>query len=100
MHQQLPGTVLTKFDVDAPRHPQVTENKAVVLDRLVLNRPGRKVKFYFRNNRFKRCYSDLSEDQVKALTMAVHKNTAKTAINFVFDDDHYTVTPSTKRFVK
>jgi len=101
MHQLLPGTVLTQIDAVAHEtQPAVAPTNGVVLDRLVLNRPARKVKFYFRNNRFKRCYSDLSEEQVKTLALAVHRNASQKAVNFVFDDDHYTLTPATKRLVK
>jgi hypothetical protein len=101
MHAQLPETLLTEIERGANEaRPEAPDSKAVVLDRVVLNRPGRKVKFYFRKNRHKRCYSELTDAQVKALFIAVHKNARGQAVNFIFDDDHYLVTPETKRLVK
>jgi hypothetical protein len=99
MHMQLPGTLLDQIDMGANEvRPVVPEPKAVALDRLVFNRAGRKVKFYFRLNRCKRCYSDLTDEQVKALTASL-KNIGKTG-NLVFDNDVYFVSPRTKRLVK
>jgi hypothetical protein len=101
MHLQLPGTLLTEIESGANQiRPEAPETKAIALDRVVLNRPARKVKFYFRKNRCKRCYTELTEEQIKALFIAVHKNAKDKAINFIFDDDHYLVTPETKRFVR
>ena len=99
MHMQLPGTLLTEIESGANQtQPEALERKGVELDRLVLNRPGRKVKFYFRKNRCKRCYSDLTDEQVKALSSALQK-IGKKAGNLVFDNDVYLVSPSTQRFI-
>ena len=101
MHMQLPGTLLDQIDVEAEEARTVApEPRAEVLDRVVLNRPARKVKFYFRKSRCKRCYSELSEEQVKMLLAAIRKVGRAKAENFVFADDVYLVSPGTKRLVK
>lgn len=99
MHLQLPNTVILPTEADvASAQAILPEAKGVELDRLVFNRPGRKVKFYFRQNRCKRCYSELTDEQVKALTSDLRK-IGKTG-NLVFDNDVYHVSPRTKRLVK
>jgi hypothetical protein len=99
MHLQLPNTLILPTEAEVANAQEILpEAKGVELDRLVLNRPGRKVKFYFRQNRCKRCYSDLTDDQVKALTASLRK-IGKTG-NLVFDNDVYLVSPRTKRLVK
>jgi hypothetical protein len=99
MHLQLPNTLILPTEAEVASALEILpEAKGVELDRLVLNRPGRKVKFYFRQNRCKRCYSDLTDDQVKALTASLRK-IGKTG-NLVFDNDVYHVSPRTKRLVK
>ena len=98
---QLPGTLLDQIDTGASElRPVAPELKAVELDRVVLNRPGRKVKFYFRNNRCKRCFSELSEEQVKTLFEALRKVGRSKPEKFVFADDVYLVSPRTKRLMK
>ena len=76
------------------------EVKAVALDRLVLNRKSRKVKFYFRKSRCKRCFSDLSDEQIKSIFSAIRKIGRVKAENFVFEDDVYLVSPGTKRLIE
>ena len=99
MHLQLPNTLILPTEAEvASAQAILPEAKGVELDRLVFNRPGRKVKFYFRKNRCKRCYSDLTDEQVKALTASL-KKVGKTG-NLVFNDDIYHVSPRTKRLVK
>ena len=99
MHLQLPNTLILPTDAEvASAQAILPEVKGVELDRLVFNRPGRKVKFYFRNNRCKRCYSELTDEQVKALTASL-KKIGKTG-NLVFDNDVYLMSPRTKRLVK
>jgi len=102
MHLQLPNTLIlpTEAEVASAQEilPEAVEAKGVELDRLVFNRPGRKVKFYFRQNRHKRCYSDLTDEQVKSLASSLQK-IGKTG-NLVFDHDVYVVSPRTKRLVK
>lgn len=99
MHLQLPNTLILPTEAEVASAQEILpEAKGVELDRLVLNRPGRKVKFYFRQNRCKRCYSDLTDEQVKALTASLRK-IGKTG-NLVFDNDVYLVSPRTKRLVK
>ncbi len=101
MHLQLPGAVLDQIEAGASEiRPDAPETNGVLLDRVVLNRHGRKVKFYFRKNRHKRCYSDLSVEQVKALSSALLQTGKRKSENFVFDDDVYLVSPSTKCFVR
>ena len=99
MHLQLPSTLILPTEAEVASAEEIlAEAKGVELDRLVLNRPGRKVKFYFRQNRCKRCYSDLTDEQVKALTASLRK-IGKTG-SLVFDNDVYLVSPRTKRLVK
>ena len=99
MHLQLPNTLILPTEAEVANAQAILpEAKGVELDRLVFNRPGRKVKFYFRKNRCKRCYSDLTDEQVKALTASL-KKVGKTG-NLVFDNDIYHVSPRTKRLVK
>jgi hypothetical protein len=99
MHLQLPNTVILPTEAEvASALAILPEAKGVELDRLVFNRPGRKVKFYFRNNRCKRCYSELTDEQVKTFTASL-KKIGKSG-NLVFDNDVYHVSPRTKRLVK
>jgi hypothetical protein len=99
MHLQLPNTVILPTEAEVASALEILpEAKGVELDRLVFNRPGRKVKFYFRQNRCKRCYSDLTDDQVKDLSSSLRK-IGKTG-HLVFDNDVYLVSPRTKRLVK
>jgi len=99
MHLQLPNTLILSAEAEMARAQEILPGaKGVELDRLVLNRAGRKVKFYFRKNRCKRCYSDLSEEQMKALFTTLQK-IGKTG-NLVFDNDVYMVSPRTLRLVK
>jgi hypothetical protein len=99
MHLQLPHTLILPTEAEVASEQAIRpEAKGVELDRLVLNRPGRKVKFYFRNNRYKRCYSDLSAEQVKSLFTAL-QSISKSG-NLVFDNDVYLISPKTKRLVK
>lgn len=98
---QLPGMLLDRIDAGINEvRPGAPELRAVELDRVVLNRPGRKVKFYFRKSRCKRCFSELSEAQVKTLFAAIRQIGRKKPENFVFADDVYLVSPRTKRLVK
>ncbi len=56
MHLQLPNTVILPTEAGVASAQEILPgDKGVELDRLVLDRPGRKVKFYFRQNRCKRC---------------------------------------------
>ena len=96
MHLQLPGTLKPTIEVEAQEVPPIP---AVALDRIVLIRRARKVKFYLRKNTFKRCYSDLSEEQMKGISSAIRTTGQKKAENFVFEDDIYLVTPETKRSI-
>ena len=99
MHLQLPHTLILPTEAEvASAQAILPEAKGIELDRLVFNRPGRKVKFYVRQNRCKRCYSELSDEQVKALTTDLRK--IGTTGNLVFDNDVYLVSPRTKRLVK
>ena len=99
MHLQLPHTLILPTEAEVASAQAILPGvKGVELDRLVFNRPGRKVKFYFRQNRCKRCYSDLTDEQVKALTASL-RIIGKTG-NLVFDNDVYLVSPRTKRLVK
>lgn len=98
MHMQLPGTFMLPSGTEAEgAQPEV---KAVALDRLVLNRKSRKVKFYFRKSRCKRCFSDLSDEQIKSIFSAIRKIGRVKAENFVFEDDVYLVSPGTKRLIE
>ena len=90
---QLPDSLRDQIDAET------IEPNAVLLDRVVLNRPGRKVKFYFRKNRYKRCYSDLTEEQVKMLFSALQKIGKVKKGNIIFDDAIYLVSPATKRTI-
>jgi hypothetical protein len=99
MHLQLPNTLILPTEAEIASKQEIRPGvKGEELDRLVLNRPGRKVKFYFRNNSYKRCYSDLSVEQVKSLFTAL-QSISKSG-NLVFDDDVYLISPKTKRLVK
>jgi hypothetical protein len=99
MHLQLPNTLILPTEAEMANAQAIPpEAKGVHLDRLVFNRPGRKVKFYFRQNRCKRCYSDLTDEQVKALSASL-KKIGKTG-SLVFDNDVYVLSPRTKRLVK
>jgi hypothetical protein len=99
MHLQLPDTLILPTEAEvASAQAILPEAKGVELDRLVFNRLSRKVKFYFRKNRCKRCYSDLTDEQVKTLTASL-KKIGKNG-NLVFDNDVYLVSPRTKRLVK
>jgi hypothetical protein len=105
MHLQLPGTTLIpRIETGNPGQPaKMPEGPGVpgiALDRVALDRRARKVKFYFRRNHCKRCYHDLSPEQVKALISAIREVGRKKEESFVFDDDVYLVTPQTKRLVK
>ena len=94
MHLQLPHTLILPTEAELASAQEILpEAKGIELDRLVFNRPGRKVKFYFRQNRCKRCYSELSDEQVKALTTDLRK--IGTTGNLVFDNDVYLVSPLT-----
>ncbi len=73
---------------------------ADVVDRMVLLRKLRKVKFYLRNNRYKRCLCDLSPEQIRAMLLIIQKTGRTKAETFVFQDDSYLVSPQTKRVVK
>lgn len=97
MHLQLPDTLRPPGELAVIEGP--AEAKGVVLDRVELHRRARKVKFYFRKNRCKRCYSDLSEEQITTVHTAIRKTGRVKAENFVFDDELYIVSPGTKRFV-
>ncbi|HEX4139124.1 MAG TPA: hypothetical protein VHY09_02175 [Candidatus Methylacidiphilales bacterium] len=98
MHLQLPNTLILPTEAEVASAQEILPGaKGVELDRLVLNRPGRKVKFYFRNNRCKRCYSDLSAEQVKTLFSAIQKIGKSGSL--VFDHDVYLVSPATKKFI-
>jgi hypothetical protein len=55
---------------------RTAENKPQPVERLVLNRSSREVRLYLRQNSYKKCVSDLSPDQVKALLTAI-KNSGK-----------------------
>jgi len=99
MHLQLPNTLILPTEAEVANAQAIPpEAKGVHLDRLVFNRRGRKVKFYFRQNRCKRCYSEMSDEQVKALSSSLQK-IGKTG-NLIFDNDVYHVSPRTKRLVK
>jgi hypothetical protein len=47
------------------------EHKPEPVERLVLNRSAREVRLYLRQNRYKKCISDLSPDQVSALLTSI-----------------------------
>jgi hypothetical protein len=99
MHLQLPNTLILPTQAEVASAQEILpEVKGVELDRLVLNRPARKVKFYFRNNRCKRCYSELTPEQVKTLFSAIQK--IGQSGNLVFDNDVYLVSARTQRLVK
>ena len=100
MHLQLPGTTLIpQIETgNQGRHPP--EAQAIALDRVALDRRAREVKFYFRKSRCKRCYHDLSPEQVKALLSAIREVGRKKDESFVFGGDLYLATPRTKRLVK
>jgi hypothetical protein len=36
---------------------------------------------------------------MKALVIALHRNAKDQSVKFVFEEDHYLLTPETKRFV-
>ena len=100
MHVQLPDSLLDQIATGTKESRQeAPEPTGVPLDRVVLNRPGRKVKFYFRKNRYKRCYSDLTEEQMKTLFSALQKIGKVKRESLIFDNDVYLVSPATKRHI-
>lgn len=68
------ASLLSRLSLAAQRLP--AENKPLPVERLVLNRSAREVRLYLRQNRYKKCISDLSPDQVSALLTAL-KNSGK-----------------------
>ncbi len=73
---------------------------ANTVDRIVLDRKTRDVKFYLRKNTYKKCLHNLSEEQISNILAAIRKAGRETVEDLVFDDDVYILTPKTKRLVK
>jgi hypothetical protein len=102
MHAQLPKTLLPMPQVGAKAEAEgiKPDASAEAVDRIVLFRKQRMVKFYLRNNRYKRCLCDLSVEQMRAVALIIQKTGRAKAESVVFQDETYLVSPKTKRLLK
>jgi hypothetical protein len=102
MHAQLPKTLLPMPQVGAKTEAEgeIPGAPAEAVDRIVLFRKQRMVKFYLRKSRYKRCLCDLSVDQMRAVALIIQKTGRTKAESIVFHDETYLVSPKTKRLVK
>jgi hypothetical protein len=78
----------------------MTEPKVMILDRIILNRKSRDVRFYLRKNTHKKCFSGLSEEQVRDISSAIKKAGKDKTENLAFDDETFVLAPSTKREIR
>jgi hypothetical protein len=74
--------------------------KTMLLDRVILNRKSRDVRFYLRKNTHKKCFSNLSEEQVKDIASIIQKAGKNKTENLAFDDETFILAPTTKREVR
>jgi hypothetical protein len=78
----------------------MTETKTMILDRVILNRKSRDVRFYLRKNTHKKCFSNLSDEQVQNISSIIRKSRKNTTENLAFDDETFILAPSTKREIR
>ena len=106
MHAQLPKTLLPMPQagatpgVKAEAEGAIPDAPAEAVDRIVLFRKQRMVKFYLRNSRYKRCLCDLSVDQMRAVALILQKTGRTKPESVVFQDEAYLISPKTKRLLK
>ncbi len=77
--------------------PTLTAN---TVDRIVLDRKSREVKFYLRNNTYKKCLHGLSEEQIRNVLDAIRKAGREIVESLIFEDDVFILSPNTKRLVR
>ncbi len=73
---------------------------ANTVDRIVLDRKEREVKFYLRNNTYKKCLHNLSDEQITNILAAIRKAGREIVEDLFFEDDVFILSPSTKRLVR
>jgi hypothetical protein len=74
--------------------------KPLLLERVVLNRKAREVRFYLRQNTYKKCVHNLTDEQVKKLLTAIKKSGKDLIDTLSFADETFIVSPKTKRLIE
>ena len=76
------------------------ENKPEAVERLVLNRSAREVRLYLRQNSYKKCISDLSPEQVKALLIAIKNSGKEIAAILCLDEEDFAFSTTTRKKIE
>ena len=75
-------------------------NKPEPVERLVLNRSAREVRLYLRQNRYKKCISDLSPSQVSALLTAIKNSGKEIASILCLDEADFAFSSMTRKKIE
>ena len=77
-----------------------TENKPEPVELLVLNRSAREVRLYLRQNRYKKCISDLSPGQVSALLTSIKNAGKEIAAILCLDENDFAFSSMTRKKIE
>ena len=92
------ASLLSRLPLAAQR--RAAENKPEPVERLVLNRSAREVRLYLRHNRYKKCISDLSPDQVSALLASIKNAGKEIATILCLDENDFAFSSLTRKQIE
>ncbi len=92
------ASLLSRLPLAAQR--RAAEKKPEPVERLVLNRSAREVRLYLRQNRYKKCISDLSPGQVSALLTDIKKAGKEIATILCLNEEDYAFSSMTRKRIE